>query len=188
MHSTDSTNNYALKQIHEGLAQHGGVYFARQQTAGKGQRGKAWSAAKGGRPGYNTPGNVVTGTLLGLNPAPFNPRTPAPAPTQPLNNNLNTAPSYITGRVGTTQNGAGVVRSERVGGGDINEAYRLTTGDGRSVFAKLNVQAPPGLPVGARVGVRAEQLRARPDQAAHAPARARPEPWRSGALPVTMSA
>jgi CO/xanthine dehydrogenase Mo-binding subunit len=75
---------------------------------------EAWSAAKGGRPGYNTPGNVVTGTLLGLNPAPFNPRTPAPAPTNPLNNNLNTAPSYITGRVGASQNGAGVVRSERV--------------------------------------------------------------------------
>jgi CO/xanthine dehydrogenase Mo-binding subunit len=75
---------------------------------------EAWSAAKGGRPGYNTPGNVVTGTLLGLNPAPFAPRTPAPAPTQPLNNNLNTAPSYIAGRVGAAQNGAGVVRSERV--------------------------------------------------------------------------
>jgi CO/xanthine dehydrogenase Mo-binding subunit len=75
---------------------------------------EAWSAAKGGRPGYNTPGNVVTGTLLGLNPAPFNPRTPAPAPTNPLNNNLNTAPSYIAGRVGSSQNGAGVVRSERV--------------------------------------------------------------------------
>ena len=75
---------------------------------------EAWSAAKGGRPGYNTPGNVVTGTLLGLNPAPFNPRTPAPAPTQPLNNNLNTAPSYITGRVQNSQNGAGLVRSERV--------------------------------------------------------------------------
>jgi nicotinate dehydrogenase subunit B len=75
---------------------------------------EAWSAAKGGRPGYNTPGNVVTGTLLGLNPAPFNPRTPAPAPTQPLNNNSNTAPSYIAGRVQNSQNGAGVVRSERV--------------------------------------------------------------------------
>jgi CO/xanthine dehydrogenase Mo-binding subunit len=75
---------------------------------------EAWSAAKGGRPGYNTPGNVVTGTLLGLNPAPFNPRTPAPAPTNPLNNNLNTAPSYIAGRVGASRNGAGVVRSERV--------------------------------------------------------------------------
>jgi len=75
---------------------------------------EAWSAAKGGRPGYNTPGNVVTGTLLGFNPAPFNPRTPAPPPSSPLNNNLNTAPSYITGRAGGAQNGAGLVRSERV--------------------------------------------------------------------------
>ena len=75
---------------------------------------EAWSAAKGGRPGYNTPGNVVTGSLLGFNPAPFTPRTPAPAPTTPLNNNLNTAPSYIAGRVRDSQNGAGVVRSERV--------------------------------------------------------------------------
>jgi CO/xanthine dehydrogenase Mo-binding subunit len=75
---------------------------------------EAWSAAKGGRPGYNTPGNVVTGTLLGSNPAPFNPRSPAPAPTMPLNNGFNTAPSYIAGRVLASQNGAGVVRSERV--------------------------------------------------------------------------
>jgi len=46
LHSTDSTNNYALSQIHEGLARHGAVYLAREQTAGKGQRGKTWSAAK----------------------------------------------------------------------------------------------------------------------------------------------
>jgi CO/xanthine dehydrogenase Mo-binding subunit len=98
-----------------------GNLFAIDQRAGLDANGaivtwdyEAWSAAKGGRPGYNTPGNVVTGTLLGLNPAPFNARTPAPAPTQPLNNNSNTAPSYIAGRVGSSQNGAGVVRSERV--------------------------------------------------------------------------
>jgi nicotinate dehydrogenase subunit B len=98
-----------------------GNLFAIDQRAGLDASGtivawdyEAWSAAKGGRPGYNTPGNVITGTLLGLNPAPFNPRTPAPAPANPLNNNLNTAPSYITGRVGASQNGAGVVRSERV--------------------------------------------------------------------------
>ena len=98
-----------------------GNLFAIDQRAGIDANGsivawdyEAWSAAKGGRPGYNTPGNVVTGTLLGLNPAPFNPRTPAPAPTQPLNNNLNTAPSYIAGRVQDSRNGAGVVRSERV--------------------------------------------------------------------------
>ena len=75
---------------------------------------EAWSAARGGRPGYNTPGNVVTGSLLGFNPAPFTPRTPAPRPTNPLNNGSNTASSYIAGRVGSSQNGAGVVRSERV--------------------------------------------------------------------------
>jgi CO/xanthine dehydrogenase Mo-binding subunit len=75
---------------------------------------EAWSAGRGGRPGYNTPGNVITGTLVGLNPAPFNPRTPAPAPTNPLNNGSNTAPSYITGRVRDSQNGAGTIRSERV--------------------------------------------------------------------------
>jgi nicotinate dehydrogenase subunit B len=98
-----------------------GNLFAIDQRAGLDATGtiiawdyEAWSAAKGGRPGYNTPGNVVTGTLLGLNPAPFTPRTPAPAPTNPLNNNLNTAPSYIAGRVGGSLNGAGVVRSERV--------------------------------------------------------------------------
>jgi len=98
-----------------------GNLFAIDQRAGIDANGaivawdyEAWSAAKGGRPGYNTPGNVVTGTLLGLNPAPFNPRTPAPAPTQPLNNNSNTAPSYIAGRVQDSRNGAGVVRSERV--------------------------------------------------------------------------
>ena len=75
---------------------------------------EAWSAGRGGRPGYATPGNVVTGYLLGFEPAPVPPRTPAPAPTTPLDNNLNTAPSYIAGRVGGSQNGAGVVRSERV--------------------------------------------------------------------------
>ena len=75
---------------------------------------EAWSAGRGGRPGYATPGNVVTGYLLGREPAPVAPRTPAPAPTTPLDNNLNTAPSYIAGRVGGSQNGAGVVGSERV--------------------------------------------------------------------------
>jgi CO/xanthine dehydrogenase Mo-binding subunit len=75
---------------------------------------EAWSAARGGRPGYNTPGNVVTGFLAGSSPAPFSPRTPAPAPTTPLDNGFNTAPSYIAGRVRDSAQGAGVVRSERV--------------------------------------------------------------------------
>ena len=75
---------------------------------------EAWSAARGGRPGYNNPGNVVTGFLVGANAAPFTPRTPAPAPDTPLDNGFNTAPSYIAGRVGNSAQGAGVIRSERV--------------------------------------------------------------------------
>jgi len=44
--SVDSTNNYALTQIHAGLTQHGSVFFAHEQVAGKGQRGKTWTAPK----------------------------------------------------------------------------------------------------------------------------------------------
>ena len=38
----DSTNNYAMTQINEGLAKDGMAWFSNFQTAGKGQRGKAW--------------------------------------------------------------------------------------------------------------------------------------------------
>ncbi|MBZ4189676.1 biotin--[acetyl-CoA-carboxylase] ligase [Niabella beijingensis] len=38
----DSTNNYALSRIREGLAYHGMGIFAHEQLAGKGQRGKKW--------------------------------------------------------------------------------------------------------------------------------------------------
>jgi hypothetical protein len=118
---------------------------------------------KGGRPGYNTPGNVVTGTLLGLNPAPFNPRTPAPAPTQPLNNNSNTAPSYIAGRVGASQNGAGVVRSERV--------------------LSHRVRSPFFTGTAARTGTAAEYVRARVLHGRSGGARE----GRPGRIPVTAS-
>jgi BirA family transcriptional regulator, biotin operon repressor / biotin---[acetyl-CoA-carboxylase] ligase len=43
----DSTNNYAMGQVHEGLASHGAVYIAEDQTAGKGQRHKSWVAEPG---------------------------------------------------------------------------------------------------------------------------------------------
>ena len=43
----DSTNNYAREQIHAGLAQHGAAFFAHEQVAGKGQRGKVWASEKG---------------------------------------------------------------------------------------------------------------------------------------------
>jgi len=45
--SIDSTNNYAMGQAHAGLAGHGTVYFALEQTAGKGQRGKSWVTTVG---------------------------------------------------------------------------------------------------------------------------------------------
>ncbi|WP_300600176.1 biotin--[acetyl-CoA-carboxylase] ligase [Niabella sp.] len=43
----DSTNNYALSRIREGLAYHGMGIFAHEQLAGKGQRGKKWVTASG---------------------------------------------------------------------------------------------------------------------------------------------
>ena len=46
LQSVDSTNNYAFKQIHAGLAQHGMTVFAHEQLAGKGQRGKVWTVEK----------------------------------------------------------------------------------------------------------------------------------------------
>jgi BirA family biotin operon repressor/biotin-[acetyl-CoA-carboxylase] ligase len=43
----DSTNNYAIKLIDDGLAQHGDVVWALSQSAGKGQRGKVWETKAG---------------------------------------------------------------------------------------------------------------------------------------------
>ena len=43
----DSTNNYAMQQVDDGLAQHGQVIWASHQTQGKGQRGKKWENSSG---------------------------------------------------------------------------------------------------------------------------------------------
>lgn len=45
--TVDSTNNYAMEKVHAGLANHGMAWFTNDQTAGKGQRGKAWKSEKG---------------------------------------------------------------------------------------------------------------------------------------------
>lgn len=45
--TVDSTNNYAMAQVQKGLANHGTAYFAHNQTAGKGQRGKSWTTNRG---------------------------------------------------------------------------------------------------------------------------------------------
>jgi nicotinate dehydrogenase subunit B len=75
---------------------------------------EAWSPTLGGRPGGNTPGNVVTGRLAGFAPAAFTPRVPAPAPQGGFANGSNTVPSYVTGCIGTNCGGTGTVASQRV--------------------------------------------------------------------------
>ncbi len=54
LESVDSTNKYAMALVHEarlpdrqGLIKHGMAVFAREQTAGKGQRGKEWITERG---------------------------------------------------------------------------------------------------------------------------------------------
>lgn len=45
--SVDSTNNYAMAKVRSGMAEHGETFIAKEQTAGKGQRGKTWQMAAG---------------------------------------------------------------------------------------------------------------------------------------------
>jgi CO/xanthine dehydrogenase Mo-binding subunit len=73
---------------------------------------EGWTPGLGGRPGYNNPGNVITGFLAGAEPAPFAAR----AATDPTNyaNNLNIAPSYVVGSVNGRTGGTGNIKSERV--------------------------------------------------------------------------
>jgi nicotinate dehydrogenase subunit B len=75
---------------------------------------ESWSPSLGGRPGYDRPGNVVTGMLAGFEPSTVAPRSPAPPPGGRFNNGSNSSPSYITGCVGGSCGGTGAVKSERV--------------------------------------------------------------------------
>lgn len=43
----DSTNNYAMEQVNTGQVTPGTAWFAMEQTAGKGQRGKQWHSPAG---------------------------------------------------------------------------------------------------------------------------------------------
>jgi BirA family transcriptional regulator, biotin operon repressor / biotin---[acetyl-CoA-carboxylase] ligase len=58
----DSTNNYAMARIHEGMASDGLVCITRNQWAGKGQRGKTWLS----EPGKNLMMSLV------IEPSPLN--------------------------------------------------------------------------------------------------------------------
>ncbi len=47
LESVDSTNNYAMARAAAGSAGHGTLYFAHDQWAGKGQRGRTWTSKPG---------------------------------------------------------------------------------------------------------------------------------------------
>lgn len=49
----ESTNNYAMQHIQEGMAQSGSVWFTANQTKGKGQRGKVWNSENGKNLAYS---------------------------------------------------------------------------------------------------------------------------------------
>jgi nicotinate dehydrogenase subunit B len=73
---------------------------------------KDWVASLGNRPGYDQPGNVITGMLLG-----YEPELPKPGSAKPprgkLRNQSNTVPSYFAGCIGGSCGGDGTIRSER---------------------------------------------------------------------------
>lgn len=74
---------------------------------------ETWSTSFGGRPGYDKPGNVLTGMLAGLEPETITPKV-AIEPTGELRNGNNAVPSYVVGCVSGKCGGAGSIRSERV--------------------------------------------------------------------------
>ena len=95
-----------------------GVAFVVDQRAGLDEQGnivawdcETWSPTLGGRPGAGTPGNVITGFLVGFEPSPFTPRSPAPPP-ESFNNGSNAVPSYVAAASGARCGGTGT-REER---------------------------------------------------------------------------
>jgi nicotinate dehydrogenase subunit B len=91
-----------------------------EHRAGLGQDGSIvawdrenWVANRGSRPGYDRPGNVISGMLLGYEPESQEP-APAKPPTRKLRNGSNTVPEYFAGCAGGACNGSGSVQSERV--------------------------------------------------------------------------
>ena len=83
---------------------------------------ETWEASRGSRPGYDQPGNVITGTLLGYDPETNTPK-PASEPKEQLHNRGNVVPSYFAGCVGGQCGGAGKIRSERVLTHEVNSPF-----------------------------------------------------------------
>ena len=83
---------------------------------------EAWVPTRGGRPGYDRPGNVITGTLAGFEPNIVTPRAAA-EPSGRFDNGSNAAPSYVTGCVGAACGGTGTVANERVLTHTVNSPF-----------------------------------------------------------------
>ena len=122
---------------------------------------EAWSARLGSRPGSQTPGNVITGFLVGFQPAAFSPRAPAPAPTGAFRNRSNAAPSYVAGCVAGTCGGTGIVGGERVLSHSVRSPF--WTGPLRSPARLQNTFAHESFmdELAARVGADPVQFRLR---------------------------
>ena len=71
-----------------------------------------WMASLGSRPGYDHPGNVISGVLLGYEPEAFN-RQQASSPQGKLRNNSNAVPAYLAGCIDGKCQGEGTIRVER---------------------------------------------------------------------------
>jgi CO/xanthine dehydrogenase Mo-binding subunit len=71
-----------------------------------------WIASLGNRPGYDQPGNVITGMLLGYEPELPEARSAKP-PAGKFRNQSNAVPSYFAGCIGGSCGGGGTIRSER---------------------------------------------------------------------------
>jgi nicotinate dehydrogenase subunit B len=91
-----------------------------EERAGLDQKGniiawehESWTPSLGNRPGPETPGNIVTGMLLGYQPQPFTPG--AVQEPKAYSNNSNGIPSYAAGHVGGSNGGTGTVKSESDG-------------------------------------------------------------------------
>ena len=74
---------------------------------------ESWIPSMGSRPGYNRPGNVISGMLLGYEPAAFKPGE-APEPSGELRNGSNTVPEYMAGCIRDKCDANGVVSDVRV--------------------------------------------------------------------------
>jgi len=71
-----------------------------------------WVTSLGNRPGYDRPGNIISGMLLGYEPDPLKPG-PAKPPSGKFRNQSNIVTSYFAGCIEGSCGGGGTIRRER---------------------------------------------------------------------------